>query len=261
MNWLFETRLRGDVVAEREREREDRARDDGGEGERQDHPAEGRAGPRAEVAGRLEERRRDPLEPGVDRQDHERQPDVAEHDRDGDVARIEDDARDPDLLERPFERPAPGEDHAPRVHADEVARPQRQQHEHEHHGARARAGGAGHVVRDGEGEDRVDDRDQRRHPDGPERDRPVDGVGEQLLEVLERELVGHRRRQRVQVPEGRHEQHDQRAEVDEAEPAHRRRQEQQHLERPMAVDEPVQAPPQAVRRRGKGARRHGDAGR
>ena len=42
---------RGDVVAEGEREGEDRAGDDGREGERQDHPAEGgeaarRRGPR-----------------------------------------------------------------------------------------------------------------------------------------------------------------------------------------------------------------------
>ena len=69
-----------DVVAEAEREREDAAGDDRGL-EQRHHDAEERAPRlRAEVARRLEHRVRQPLEPGVDRDDHVRQPQVAERD-------------------------------------------------------------------------------------------------------------------------------------------------------------------------------------
>ena len=58
---------RRDVVAERQREGEDRAGDDSGQRERQDHAPERPPAARAEVGGRLEVRVRDPLERGVDR--------------------------------------------------------------------------------------------------------------------------------------------------------------------------------------------------
>ena len=60
----------------------------GGEGrqdERQDDPPEGRDLPRAEIGAGLEERPRDALEAGVERQDHVRQPEVGEHDPDPEV--------------------------------------------------------------------------------------------------------------------------------------------------------------------------------
>ena len=72
---------RRDVVAERQREREDRARDDAREARAAGSPTarSSQAAP-AEVARGLDVGVRDPLERRVDRQDHERQPDVGEDD-------------------------------------------------------------------------------------------------------------------------------------------------------------------------------------
>ena len=61
---------------------------------------------RAEVAGGLEQRVGDPLERGVDRDDHERQPDVGEHEPHRGVRVADVDRPEPELLERPVERPA-----------------------------------------------------------------------------------------------------------------------------------------------------------
>ena len=50
--------LRHDVVAERQREGEDRAGDDAGQRQRQDHRPEGLARAGAEIVGRLDQRQR-----------------------------------------------------------------------------------------------------------------------------------------------------------------------------------------------------------
>ena len=75
-----------DVVAERQREREDRAGDDRRERERQrsrGRNVRSERPPRSAEASSSE--LRDPLEPGVDRQDHERQPQVREDEPEPDV--------------------------------------------------------------------------------------------------------------------------------------------------------------------------------
>ena len=75
-----------DEVAQREREREDRAGHDAGERERQHDGAERRRSLRAQVARGLDQRAGHPFQRGVDRQDHERQPDVGERDRHRELA-------------------------------------------------------------------------------------------------------------------------------------------------------------------------------
>ena len=72
--------LDGDVVTERQREREDRPRHRGREQHRQHHPAQGRRAARPEVRRGLQQRVRQPLQPGVHRQDHVGQPQVGERD-------------------------------------------------------------------------------------------------------------------------------------------------------------------------------------
>ena len=75
--------LRRDVVAEAQREREDRAGDDRRVDQRHDDDRKVRHGRGPEVAGGVQQRVRQPLEPGVDGQDHVRQPQVGQrqHDR------------------------------------------------------------------------------------------------------------------------------------------------------------------------------------
>ena len=77
---------RGDVVPEREREGEDRAGDDRRKVSGMITCAEGPAWFGPEVLGGAEQGVRDPLEAGVDRDDHVRQPDVAHYQPDGDRA-------------------------------------------------------------------------------------------------------------------------------------------------------------------------------
>ncbi len=149
---------RRDVVAERQREREDRAGDDARQRERQDHAAQRPAAVAAEIARRLDVGVGDPLERRVDRQDHERQPDVGEDEPDGDVRVADVRGRQPELLQRPVEDAVVVEDQPPRVDAREVARPERQQHEHEERRADARRREPRHEVRERERDDRVGDR-------------------------------------------------------------------------------------------------------
>ena len=68
-----------------------------------------------------------------------------------------------------------------------------------------------------------------REPDRPDRDRPVDVGREELLEVLERRLGDDVAAERVQPPERRDEQDDQRAEVGDEQPAERRGEQQGQL--------------------------------
>ena len=81
MNCEFDAadQQRRDEVAERQREGEDRAGDDAGQRQRQDHAAQRAPTVRAEVTGGLQQRVGNPLERPVERHDHERQPDVGEH--------------------------------------------------------------------------------------------------------------------------------------------------------------------------------------
>ena len=119
--------VRRDVVAERQREREDRARDEGREDERQDDPPEGRPRPAAEVRRGLEERGRDPLQARVDRQDHVRQPEVAQHEPGVGESRRGPGPSMPNGCEAPVEEAVALEDRPPRVDLDEVGRPERHQ--------------------------------------------------------------------------------------------------------------------------------------
>ena len=169
-------------VAERQREGEDRAGDERREGERQDHLPEGVRRLRAQVLGGGEERVRDPLEPRVDRDDHERQPEVGEHQEDPDqvVGR-----RDPDRAEEA----AAGHDRAPDVDLHEVARPERHQDRDDQRPPHLRRRHLRHEEGDREGEQRVHDGDRGGDADGPRDDRPVGRLRDERLEVVERERL------------------------------------------------------------------------
>ena len=78
MNCVFAMSCRRHVVAEGEREREDRARGDGRAGPAAAPPAGTSSSPARRGRRGLEHGRRDALEAGVDRQDHVRQPEIAE---------------------------------------------------------------------------------------------------------------------------------------------------------------------------------------
>ena len=148
--------LRRDVVAEGQGEREDRTATSAGNrsGSTTRTNVVPLRPPRSDEASSNE--RGDPLEPGVDRQDHVRQPEVREDEPGaGDrVAR----AAEPEGLEEPVEHPVLGEDDPPRVDLHEVARPERDEDRDDQQVPRARRDEARHRVRDREGEDRARDR-------------------------------------------------------------------------------------------------------
>src|SRR5690348_6048225 len=108
---------RGDVITEGQREREDRAGHDARQGQREQHQAGGPPGPRAQVLRRLDLRGRDPLQRRVHRDDHERQPQVAEDDEHGPV-RV-----DQVHVQDRVEHAALGEDQQPGVHLGQVTGP------------------------------------------------------------------------------------------------------------------------------------------
>ena len=99
--------LRDDVVAERQREGEDRAGDDAGKRQRQDHRAEGLARLGAEIGGGLDQVARHAFERRLRWQDHVGQPDVAEDEEGAEVAdrqgRPADDRNRQDAVEQPGE--------------------------------------------------------------------------------------------------------------------------------------------------------------
>ena len=145
--------------------------------------------PRAEVGRRLDQRVGDALERRVHRDDHERQPDVGEHQPHRGVRVADVRLGQADVPERPVERPALGEDHDPRVDARQVARPQRQQHRHEQRGcAPRRVATRAMKYANGTREHDVGDRDQRGQLDRPPDDAQV-RRGEDLAEVRERQVV------------------------------------------------------------------------
>ena len=183
---------RRDVVAERQREGEDRAGRDRGQREREDDAPERPAAVRAEVGGRLEQRGRDPLEPGVDRQDHERQPEIREDEPGGDVAEAW--PGEAERREHPVEHALLLQDHPPGVDLDEVARPEREQDRDDEQVPRPRRRDLRHVEGDREREHGVGDRHRGRDQHRPLRDRPVDVALPELLEVLEAVVVDDLRR-------------------------------------------------------------------
>ena len=192
-----------------------------GQRERQDHGAQRARAARAEVARRLDVGVGDALERRVDRQDHERQPDVREDDPHRGVRVRDPGRRQADLVQRPVEQPVRVEDQPPRVDAGEVRRPQRQQHEHEQHRPRAAAGDARHEVGERERDDRVGDGDRGGDVDRPQRDGAVGRLVPERAEVVERPVVDQLRRERVDRPERGDEQRDERRDVDERERQHR----------------------------------------
>ena len=102
--------------------------------------------PAAQVAGRLEQRVRQPLQPRVDRQDHVRQPQVRqrEDDRDRAVAR----AVEPERLEQPGEHAGVRLHHRlPGVDLHQVRRPQRRDDQGDQHAAPPRRDDLGHEER------------------------------------------------------------------------------------------------------------------
>ena len=98
--------LRNDVVAERQRKGEDRAGDDAGQRQRQDHRAERLARIGAEIGGRLDEVRRNAFERRLRRQDHVGQPDIDEDQERADVAERQRRAADDRQGEHAVEQPA-----------------------------------------------------------------------------------------------------------------------------------------------------------
>ena len=98
--------------------------------------------------------------------------------------------------------------------------------------AHAPAGDLGHEEGDREGEQRVGDGDERGDPDRAEGDPPVDVVLPQQLEVVERRLLDDLAAEVVELPEGRDEEDDERAEVGDGEPAQRPAEQQPELDSP-----------------------------
>src|SRR5262245_14720709 len=109
-----------DVVAKREREREDRTCCDSRDGQGKDDAANGRQALRSEVGGRLQVRTGHALEGGVNGQHHERESDVGVDEPHRPV-RVEDVlAGEPQPSERPVQNAVGVQDQAPRIDADEV---------------------------------------------------------------------------------------------------------------------------------------------
>ena len=120
-----------DEVTDRRNEREDRGRDDPGHRQRQRHVEERLPAARVQVACRPDERRIEPVDRDVQRQDRERQEAVGhpEHDREVGVEQDDRLGREPDRLEdRVHDAVVAQHDH-PGVGPDEVAGPERQHHE------------------------------------------------------------------------------------------------------------------------------------
>ena len=185
-------------------------------------PASAERPPRlaAEIAGCLEQRARHALETGPDRQDHVRQPQVGEDDPHTHVAGLRNGRAQ--RLEDPIDDAVVGEHRSPRIDLDQVAGPQRHQYARDEQRLGPRARDPGHEHRDRERDDHVRDRHERRDRDGSEDDRAIDRLVDDRLEVVERQGLDEQAGEFVQPPERGDQQDRQRAEVDDAEPAHRR---------------------------------------
>ena len=246
---------RRDEVAEREREREDRAGHDARERERQHDRAERRRALRAEIARGLDQRAGHALERCVDRQDHEGQPDVGERDRHREL-READLHVQPELGQQGVQDAAVVEDQAHAVEAHDQAREQRHGDQHEHEAPGAGRGDAREVIGEREGQRDVDDRRDRREPERARHDRAVDRVARQeLAVVVEVPDVDGVRRELVGAPERLHEQAAERGQVDADEPRQRHGQQQHQLEPAVAEEEGGEPRERALRLR------HGVSGR
>ena len=213
---------RRDVVPEGQREREDRPGHDPRQGEREQHQPGGPPGPRAQVLRRLDLRGRDALQRRVHRDDHERQPQVAEHGVHGPVRVDQVHLAGADPAQGPVQEPAVREDQQPGVHLGQVARPQRQQDRHEQGRPGPGRRDPGHEVGEREGDDGVRHGDRRRHRDRPHDDAPVGRAGEDRGEVVQAPDPLDVGGERVDLPEGRDQQDDQRGQVEQDEPGQRR---------------------------------------
>ena len=133
----------------------------------------------------------------------------------------------PNGLERPVEDPVLGEDRAPRVDLHEVARPQRHQHRDQRAALRVR-GVATLAMKNAIGNAISASVTVTAAAIATVRSAivAVDVAVPQRLEVVEREAVDDLAAERVEVPERRDEQDRERAEVRDAEPAERPRQQQ-----------------------------------
>ena len=217
---------RRDVVTERQREREDRAGDEGRDDQRQDHPPERRQPAPAEIRRRLEEGVRDPLQARVDRQDHVRKPEIREDHPEADHPLAQPGSPEPHRREEPVEDPVLGQDQSPRIGLDEVTRPERHHDRHDHQAADPRRRDAGHVIGDREGEDHAGQRYGNGHPDRAKGHRPIERVRRDLDEVVERRLADDESGERVAGPERVQEKDRQGSEIGDDEPADRPGQEQ-----------------------------------
>ena len=195
---------------------------DPGQGERKQHQARGPPGPPAQVLRRLDLRGRDALQRRVHRDDHERQPEIAEHGEHGPVGVDQVDLAEADPAKRPVQDPVMGEDHQPGVHLGQIARPQGQQDRHEQGGPRPGRRDPRHEIGEREGDGRVHHGDRRRHPHRPQDDAPVGRAGEDRGEVVQAPDPLDVGRERVDLPEGRDQEHHERGEVDQDEPGQRR---------------------------------------
>ena len=242
--------LRDDVVAERQREGEDRAGDDAGQRQREDHVRKVWPGRAPRSAGGLDQARRHPLERRLHRQDHERQPDIEEDEERADVAdrqrRPADHREREDRIEQPGQvqlagEPGEdaflGEDQLPGVDAHQIARPERQHDAEIEERLPAPARIAGGEIGDREGDDRRGDRDQRRHRDGAEDDVEI-GRRKKLGIGRKRRLVDDQAGEIVEPEEALREQRKQRADIDDAEPEERRP-EQEREKQPRVAEEEV----------------------
>ena len=126
------------------------------------------------------------------------------------------------LLEQPGEDAFLGEDQLPGVDLDQIARPQRQHDAEIEQRLPFAARIARRVVGDREGDDRRGERDHRRHRHGADDDVEVRRP-QQLAIGLERELAVDQAGELVDREEALQQQREQRAEIDDAEPQHRRR--------------------------------------
>jgi hypothetical protein len=178
--------------------------------------------PCAQVLGCLDLRCGDALQGRVDRNDHERQPEIAEHGEHGPVRVDQVYLTEADPAQAPVQDPVVSEDHQPGVNLGEVARPERKQDRHEQGGPGPGRCDAGHEVGEREGDGGVYHGDRRRHPDCPQDYGPVGRAGEDGGEVAEGPDSLDIGRERVDLPEGRDQEDHERGEVDQDEPSQRR---------------------------------------
>ena len=258
-----------DVVAKRQRKGEDRARDHARKGERQDHRAKGGERPGAEIRRGLDQPLGHPLEGRLGRQDHERQPDVGEHQEHAEVGDRQ--GRPADHRQRqhgieqpgepgPGERPADdallGQDQLPGIDPDQIARPERQ-HDRE---VEQRLGPAGRVARHQVGDRKADQRgaqrDRERHADRAQDDVEVGTRGQKVSVGAERQLVDHLAGEVVEGEEALDQEREQRAQIDDAQPEQGRGQQEQG-EQARAPVEQGREPAHRARRRQAGDRQAG----